>query len=143
MKKRIFAAMAAVGLVLGSCAFAQNGKPQGERRQMPTAEQMAQRKTDRMKEKLNLTEAQTKQVYAYNLEQIKEMEAQRERMRAARQAEAEKMKSILTPEQYAEWQQMQGMYGQHKRGAHHDKSCCGKTGAKNGKCCAKSKSNDK
>ena len=107
MKKRIFAAMAAVGLVLGSCAFAQNGKPQGERRQMPTAEQMAQRKTDRMKEKLNLTEAQTKQVYAYNLEQIKEMEAQRERMRAARQAEAEKMKSILTTEQFMQWSQMQ------------------------------------
>ena len=128
---------AAFCLMLGTGAFAQNGKQQGERRPMPTAEQMAQRKTDRMKEKLNLTDAQVEQVYAYNLQQIKEMETQRERMRADRQAEAEKMKSILTPEQYAQWQQMQGERGARKPGA--GKNDAGnKSGAKNGKCCDKS-----
>lgn len=135
MKKNIFAVAAAFCLMLGTGAFAQNGKQQGERRPMPTAEQMAQRKTDRMKEKLNLTDAQVEQVYVYNLEQIKQMESLRERMRADRQAEAEKMKSILTPEQYAQWQQMQGERGSRKPGA---RNGAGKADAKNGKCCGKS-----
>ena len=36
------------------------------------------------------------------------MQAMREKMRAARKAEAEKMKSILTTEQFMQWSQMQG-----------------------------------
>lgn len=68
---------------------------------------MAQRKTDRMTERLKLNESQAKQVYAINLAQIKEMIAQREKMEAARKAEAEKMKSILTTEQFMQWSQMQ------------------------------------
>lgn len=116
MKKRIFAAAAALCLMAGTGAFAQDGKPAHGMREMPTAEQMARRQTDRMKEKLALTDAQEQQIYEYNLQQIKEMQAQQERMRAARQAEAEKMKGILTAEQYAQWQQMQGdAHGRHGR----------------------------
>ena len=66
-----------------------------------------------MKEKLALTDAQAKQIYSYNLQQIKEMQAVREQMRAARQAEAAKMKSILTEEQFEKWQEMQGRYKDH------------------------------
>lgn len=98
----------ALCLLAGTGAFAQNQNKERMRREMPTAEQMAQRKADRMKEKLNLTEAQTKQIYDYNLQQVKEMQSMREQMRAARQAEDEKMKSILTPEQYTQWKQAQG-----------------------------------
>lgn len=98
----------ALCLLAGTGAFAQNQNKGRMHREMPTAEQMAQRKTDRMKEKLNLNEQQTKQVYEYNLQEVKEMQSMHQQMRAARQAEAEKMKSILTPEQYEQWKQAQG-----------------------------------
>lgn len=132
MKKRIFAAVMALCLMAGTGAFAQNQNRQRMRREMPTAEQMAQRKTDRMKEKLNLTEEQTRQVYDYNLQEIKQMQSMREQMRAARQAEAEKMKSILTPEQYKQWTEAQGpecgrgyemRKGRGHKGAGCDKPC--------------------
>ena len=49
----------------------------------------------------------------YNPEfQIKEMQAMREKMREARKAEAEKMKSILTTEQFVQWSQMAPRPGQ-------------------------------
>lgn len=98
----------ALCLLAGTGAFAQNQNRGRMQKQQPTAEQMAQRKTDRMKDKLNLTEQQTKEVYEFNLQEVKQMQSMREQMRAARQAEAEKMKSILTPEQYEQWKQAQG-----------------------------------
>lgn len=58
---------------------------------------MAQRKTDRMVEKLNLNEDQSKQLYELNLQEVKDMQAQHERMRAARKAKAEKMQRSLRP----------------------------------------------
>ena len=70
-------------------------------------EQMAQRMTERMQKELKLTDAQAKEVYNLNFQQIKEMQAMREKMREARKAEAEKMKSILTTEQFMQWSQMQ------------------------------------
>ena len=96
----------ALCLMAGTSVFAQQNKPAAPK-ERPTAEQMAQRKTERMTEQLKLNEAQAKQVYAINLAQIKEMIAQREKMEAARKAEAEKMKSILTTGQFMQWSQMQ------------------------------------
>ena len=94
-------------LLAGTSAFAQDRRaPRTKER--PTAEQMAQRKTDRMVEKLNLNEDQSKQLYELNLQEVKDMQAQHERMRAARKAKAEKMQKILTPEQFEQWKQMQG-----------------------------------
>ncbi|MEI3554033.1 MAG: DUF4890 domain-containing protein [Alistipes senegalensis] len=107
MKKKIFAAVTALCLMAGTSVFAQQQNKPDAPKERPTAEQMAQRKTDRMTEQLKLNEAQAKQVYAINLAQIKEMIAQREKMEAARKAEAEKMKSILTTEQFMQWSQMQ------------------------------------
>lgn len=107
MKKKIFAVVTALCLMAGTSVFAQQQNKPDAPKERPTAEQMAQRKTDRMTEQLKLTEAQAKQVYAINLAQIKEMIAQREKMEAARKAEAEKMKSILTTEQFVQWSQMQ------------------------------------
>ena len=108
MKKQIFAAAAALCLMATTTLFAQESKPQVEPKTPPTAEQMAQRQTDRMTKQLNLTDAQAKQVYDLNLAQIKEMQAMREKMNAARKAEADKMKSILSTEQFMQWSQMQG-----------------------------------
>lgn len=96
----------ALCLMVGTSAFAQQNKPDAPK-ERPTVEQMAQRMTDRMTEQLKLNDAQSKQVYAINLAKVKEMQAQREKMEAARKAEAEKMKSILTTEQFMQWSQMQ------------------------------------
>ena len=75
-------------LLAGTSAFAQDRRaPRTKER--PTAEQMAQRKTDRMVEKLNLNEDQSKQLYELNLQEVKDMQAQHERMRAARKAKAD------------------------------------------------------
>ena len=104
MKKRIFAVAAALCLLAGTGAFAQDSKKAPMMKERPTAEQMAQRMT----EKLNLSEKQSKQLYEVNLQDIKEMQAQAEQMRAYRKAQAEKMKGILTPEQFEQWKQMQG-----------------------------------
>lgn len=144
MKKNIFAVAAALCLLIGTSASAQNQNGHQSRmmKERPTAEQMAQRKADRLKEKLTLTDAQTKQVYELNLQQIKAMQAQREQMRAARQAETNKMKSILTPEQFAKWQEMQGEHKPYPAKMHKDgKGCkeagCCKHAQKDGKdaCC--------
>ena len=110
MKKTIFAAFAALCMAAGTSAFAQSqrmerGPEAGER---PSVEQMAREMTDRMAERLKLTEKQSEQVYAATLEQLQTMEAHREAMRKARAEQAEKMKSILSTEQFMEWSKMQG-----------------------------------
>ncbi len=131
MKKQIFAAVTALCLMATTTLFAQESKPKDEPKTPPTAEQIAQRQTDRMTERLKLTEAQAKQVYELNLAQVKEMQAMREKMRAARKAEADKMKSILTTEQFMQWSQMQGPRpGQHGKAPHMK----GKKGQKHGDC---------
>ena len=104
MKKTIFAAFAALCMAAGTSAFAQSqrmerGPEAGER---PSVEQMAREMTDRMAERLKLTEKQSEQVYAATLEQLQTMEAHREAMRKARAEQAEKMKSILSTEQFME-----------------------------------------
>ena len=136
MKKRIFAVAAALCLMAGTGAFAQEAKPAAAPKERPTVEQMAQRMTERMQKELKLTDAQAKEVYNLNFQQIKEMQAMREKMRETRKAEAEKMKSILTTEQFMQWSQMQQqqmrMPGQRGHGpqAMHK----GKDGKKQGEC---------
>ena len=107
MKKRIFAAAVALCLLAGTSAFAQDSKKVPMTKERPTAEQMAKGRTERMAEKLNLNETQSKQLYEINLQDIKDMQKQAEQMRANRKAQAEKMKGILTPEQFEQWKQMQ------------------------------------
>jgi len=109
MKKRIFAVAAALCLTGGADSGAPTGDPHAAAapKERPTVEQMAQRMTERMQKELKLTDAQAKEVYNLNFQQIKEMQAMREKMREARKAEAEKMKSILTTEQFVQWSQMQ------------------------------------
>ena len=109
MKKHIFVAIAAACMMIGTGASAQNKQSQSRMmKERPTAEQVAQHQTARLKEKLALTDKQAQQIYDYNLQQVKELQKQREQMRAARQAEVAKMKSILTPEQFEKWQKLQG-----------------------------------
>ncbi len=103
MKKIIFMALVALGLGATTTASAQ----QPENRQRPTDEQIAKYVTDRIAEDLCLNEAQAKEVYGLQLEQAKRASALREAMIKEREEMANKMKGILTPEQYAKWSKTQ------------------------------------
>lgn len=141
--KRIFAVAAALCLLAGTNAFAQKQHPNHGTmsKERPTAEQVAQRQTDRLTKELGLDATQAKQVYALNLHQVQQMQAVREQMRKDRIARGEKMKSLLTPEQYAKWSQMQGPKPGEHRGKMGKAGCCAHKGdCKDGKagCCSKS-----
>jgi|TARA_R110002050_G_scaffold17653_7_gene52105 Spy/CpxP family protein refolding chaperone len=79
---------------------------QGDREINP--EKMAERMTQRMDEKLDLTEEQEKQINALFLEQAnsrkESQKANREEMKAAREAHQKKLEAILTPEQKEKWE---------------------------------------
>ena len=141
--KRIFAVAAALCLLAGTNAFAQKQTPNRGTtpKERPTAEQVAQRQTDRLTKELGLDATQAKQVYALNLHQVQQMQAVREQMRKDRIARNEKMKSLLTPEQFAKWSQMQGPKPGEHRGKMGKPGCCAHKGdCKDGKsgCCSKS-----
>lgn len=115
--KKMIVAMAALMLMIGTGAEAQ-GRKNDMRGEPPTPEQVAQKRTERMTRDLSLNEEQAKQVYNLTLEQARkgaqfrtQADAARaehmERMKAAREAEATQMKTILTSEQYAKWQENQ------------------------------------
>lgn len=134
MKKRIFAAVAALCLMAGTSAFAQT-KSAPQMKQPLTPEQMAQRQTERMVQKLKLSEAQSEQVYQVNLEQAVQLQTQRKQIRAMRSAEAEKMKSILTTDQFVEWAQAQDakpasklMHNKKANGCKEGKKACDRQG---------------
>ncbi|MDO6437997.1 hypothetical protein Q4534_11285 [Cyclobacterium sp. 1_MG-2023] len=78
---------------------------QGDREINP--EKMAERMTQRMDEKLDLTEEQEEQINALFLEQAisrkESREAEREEIKAAREAHQQKLEAILTPEQKEKW----------------------------------------
>lgn len=119
MKKRLFAALAAVCMMAGTSAFAQQAEaPRTKAKQRPTPEQMAQRMTDRMAEKYELTDAQKQQVYDLSLQQVQSMQEHRRQMVAERKASDEKMKGILTDEQYKQWKDDQAKM---MRSAKHDR----------------------
>lgn len=132
MKKMIFAAFATLCLVAGTQVYAQE-RPQTKPAERPTVEQMARRMTDRMAERLKLTDEQAEQAYAANLECLQAQEAQRKAMQEAFQAQAEKMKSVLTTEQFVEWSKMQSPRhegrrapGMRRGAPDPDKKCCDK-----------------
>ena len=110
MKKRMFAVMMAAIMMIGSAA-AQPQRPQGEKREKPTAEQMAKFRTERMAKELELSQEQQQQIYDMTLTRINESQKKaqdaREALKAERKSNAEKMQKILTPEQYKKWGEMQ------------------------------------
>ena len=119
--KKMMTALTALFLLTGTTAFAQNTKPEKpadapQPVQRPTVEQLARSRTERMAERLQLTEEQSQKVYAATLEQLRSAEALREKARAAKLAEAETMKQVLTTEQFMRWSQMQCRRGVCNRG---------------------------
>lgn len=112
MKKQILAAAAALCLMATTPLFAQEQPQRPVRPTPPTVEQMAQHRTQRMAERMQLNDDQIKKVYEVNLEQIKQMQQLREQMKAVRTSSAEQMKEILTTEQFMQWAQMQHKHPQ-------------------------------
>ena len=95
---------------------------QGDDRQQPSAEDMAKRQADRMKELLSLTDEQYAKVLELNEEQARQRantapasrenmqnmtdeqrEARREEMKKVREGYDAKLKEILTDEQYLKY----------------------------------------
>lgn len=106
-------------MMAGTSAFAQQAEtPRTMAKERPTPEQMAQRMTDRMAEKYELTDAQKRQVYDLSLQQVQSMQEHRRQMVAERKASDEKMKGILTDEQYKQWKDDQAKM---MRSAKHDR----------------------
>ena len=106
MKKIVKMMALVLPMMLLTNSFAQEGEgPEKDRPEM-TPEQIAQKRTEKMKEELALTADQEKQVYDINLAhavQMKqyreEMKALREKMKAEKDANRTKIKAVLTPEQ--------------------------------------------
>lgn len=79
----------------------------------PSPEERAQRMTERMAEKLGLSEEQKKQIYEVNLENAAKRQTEMEAQKAERQAkqaemkaQEEKINQILTEEQRKQWEEI-------------------------------------
>ena len=120
MKKIIFS------LILALVTVGANAQGFGGGRQQRNPEDMAKRQVERIKEACSLTDDQYNQIYNFYLAQSKQQQAEmdsimkangndqsgrprfnREDMEKRRQATNEKIKSILTEEQYAKYEELQ------------------------------------
>ena len=113
MKTKI--GMLLIAMCMSAVTFAQKPAEKTRVRKDFTPEQIAQKRTDMLKTRLQLNDEQTDKVYEWNLKQVKEQIAQREKEKAERQKRIEQQKaqeaefvSILTPSQkaaYDQWKQ--------------------------------------
>jgi predicted nucleic acid-binding Zn-ribbon protein len=94
----------ALVLMISTIAF---GQKQERNRGNLSPEERAQRRSETLKAKLQLTDEQTTKVYNELLANEKAMQQQREEMKKARQKHDEAMKNILTPAQYEQLKSMQ------------------------------------
>jgi len=95
-----------IAFMISGFAFGQNTDPKTNQRIQRTPEEMAKASAERLTQKLQLSADQQKEVYALTLEQAKKSEERKElnknrmeEMLKERNAQQEKLKSILTPEQ--------------------------------------------
>lgn len=109
--KKMLAVLTALLLMMETNVFAQKNEAPTTPKERPTTEQMARKATERMTQRLKLTDKQAEEVYEAVLERMRATEAVREQMQAAKSAEAEKMKSILSTEQFVRWAQSQAPHG--------------------------------
>ncbi len=107
----------------------------GEKKQRKTPEERAQKRADRMKEKLALTDDQHKQVYNIMLSQANEMKAvwestkndqdktaRKEKMKAIRESGKTQINSVLSADQQKLWEtHKKEMKEKHKGKKHHGK----------------------
>jgi Spy/CpxP family protein refolding chaperone len=101
MKKLILAFVVLVAVSIG--AFAQKGGNNGPKKEF-NPEKMAEKRSEKLKADLKLTEQQFAAVTKLNKESVANREAERKEMKAKHDAKKSayknEMKKILTPEQY-------------------------------------------
>lgn len=150
MKKSIIITITA--LLFSVTAFAQQ-TPEAPKREMPTVEQIAKRKAERLRQQLLLGDKQYDKVYKLCLAQAEKDVQRMQQMKAEKEQMAADMKGILNEAQYEKFVQMQnpprfkkfpprrdmpqwGDKCDKKGGNACDKATCGKK-CKNGKKCDK------
>lgn len=128
MKKMVWMAFVAVMMMLGVESMAQPVQ-RGEWRRGMTPEQMAERQTMRLSKELALSKKQADKIYKLQLKQLRRMMAMRGRMQAvkghrepmpsemlkARRERTEAYRKILSPMQFAKWQQLEQSYAKKHR----------------------------
>lgn len=104
MKRAMKMMMLSLLMIVANVTMAQEGKDGDSL----TVEQRADKRTQKMKEELSLTDAQVKLIYDINLTHITKMEQYRaemkilrEKIKAEKEATRLKIKEVLTPEQNA------------------------------------------
>lgn len=130
MKKTLFLTLAA--LLFGLAAYAQQPvKSDDKVAQMPTAEQIAQRRADRLQQQLLLGKDQYKKVYKLCLEQAERDVARMQQQKAEKESMSKAMKGILNDAQYERFEQIQntpryGRFHNHRGMQPQQKPCCDK-----------------
>lgn len=108
--KKYFCLMAAA-LMISAASFAQpaqqDRRPAPQPKEMPTVEEMAKMKADRMKQQLLLGKEQYDKVYKLCLEQAEAELARMKQIKAEKERMAAGMKGILNETQYERFEQMQ------------------------------------
>ncbi|NOS85394.1 MAG: hypothetical protein HOP31_09670 [Ignavibacteria bacterium] len=121
--------------ILFSVSNTYSQQDNGEKKQRKTPEERAQKRADKMKEKLSLTEDQHKQVYDIMLSQANEMKtvwesskndqdktARKEKMKAIRESGKTQINSVLNADQQKLWEtHKKEMKEKHKGKKHHGK----------------------
>ena len=114
MKRGLFIVLIATAMLSGM-ATAQDKSNRNDKKQQPSAEQMARQKTDRQIKALSLNDDQAEKLYQANLKDIESHNKMRdnkrkfeEQQRADMQKHKDQLRNsagkILTPEQYAKWE---------------------------------------
>ena len=107
----MFAAMVAAVMMIGTAAAQTEQNNDGQECKKMTAEQMAKMQTELMTQKLGLSQRQQRKLYDYDIKRFNELQKKAEThhnaMESARKEHGEKMKKILSPEQYRMWVEMQ------------------------------------
>ncbi len=141
-----------VAMFFSMASFAQtNNDAQPEGREMPTVEQIAKRRAERLKQQLLLSQEQYDKVYQICLAQAEKDVARMQQIKAEREKSNAEMKGILNETQYERYEKMQqaprhGQFGHHnhRKGmpARQQPMCNGKR-CDDGKACQKCEKCDK
>lgn len=109
MKKSIYFIVAILMLSTTSYAQQTDNKSAAETKQAPTAEQIAKRNAERMKQQCLLGDEQYDKVYKLCLKKAEEQVARRNQMQKEQEQMNAEMKKILNETQYQRYEQHQKM----------------------------------
>ncbi len=150
MKKSMIITL--VAMFFSMVSFAQpNNDAQPEGREMPTVEQIAKYRAERLKQQLLLSQEQYDKVYQICLAQAEKDVARMQQIKAEREKSNAEMKGILNETQYERYEKMQqaprhGQFGghNHRKGAPaRQQPMCDDKRCDDGKACQKCEKGEK